>query len=118
MVVKNKPLPESTQTLLRFLFAVGLVGYFAWHSQIARWDKVEAIAQETCIWDLTFEWTEEWNVFFRERVRLREWIMILDSATYDVGMLYFMYYFGFTGNRVTMRMMFSNCLTGFAKMLF
>jgi hypothetical protein len=44
--------------------------------------------------------------------------MIIDSATYDVAMLYFMYYFGFSGRKVTLRMLFSNCLTGFAKIGF
>jgi hypothetical protein len=70
------------------------------------------------MWDLTFDWTESLNVFFREHVRLRQWIMIIDSATYDVAMIYFLYYFGFSKYRVTMRMLFSNALVGASKLSF
>ena len=89
--------------------------YLSNYLQVAR---VDALAKGECMRDLTFEWTEQLNVYFREHVAMREWVMIFDSATYDVGMIYFLYYFGFTKYRVTMRMLFSNALVAGTKITF
>lgn len=76
------------------------------------------LPEGTCIRDTTFDATEEYNLFFRGNPSIREWIMILDSATYDIGMMYFLYYYGFTDRRVTLRMLLSTTMVGFAKVIF
>lgn len=44
--------------------------------------------------------------------------MIFDSATFDIAMLYFLYYFVTTEHRVSMRKWFNVVLTGAPKILF
>ena len=73
--------------------------------------------KDTCLYDYTFELTEHINIFFREHKRLREWIMIADSATYDLSMIFFMYMFG-VEDKYTMRMLFANGFVAASKIVF
>ena len=108
---------DQSQFMLRLAFVTTLLLYF-YSRNYLKTSKVEGLDQGECMRDLTFDWTEQLNLYFRENVSLREWVMIFDSATYDVGMIYFLYYFGFTKYRVTMRMLFSNALLAGSKITF
>ena len=109
------PVNAQTQQMLRAVFAVGFVGFLAFNSFYWRTGRTDVIAYDTCIWDYFFDVFESQNKWFRQNLRMRDYLQASNSLLQDITFIMLFYYFGFSGRMDSTRVFWGMTFFGFLK---
>ena len=88
---------ERKQLIARVIFAVLLVAMMAIVTATKN-DKLEVLAEDECIRDYPFEWTEEWNQFFVDNSGWKDFMIIKSSVGIDFVLISYLVIYFFWGS--------------------